>query len=161
MHLTFQNPGITPAARHPALRFLTALLLSSSTVAEAAVYRCDSATGDVVYSQFGCPAGTEGELSVTTSPGIISIPALSQHELDRLLGIDDKLRIASLRNAKHRARSRQQQSKAAAHARSECDKAETALVDLKSIRRTGYRVSEARSLDRREQKWRAMKKANC
>ncbi len=137
------------------LALCTALTVGAS---HAAVYRCTDGDGTPGYSQFPCGNGSRVQLEPLRT---VRAPPLS----DAARALLDDLERQRLADEKQRARSRARAARRAQAAEKDkhrrCRTARKAQAALLRKRRHGYRVDEARELDRQQSELAAAVRQNC
>jgi hypothetical protein len=142
--------------------FAAASAVASLAASAADVQLCTSAAGSPLYTQFGCPAGTEP--SHRAPDGVLSIvagPGLSKSErqaLERLETSLDRQRSSRRQANERRARARQDDR---AMALERCAEARARLATLQSERRRGYTAMEDGRLTAEEAHWRQVRRSSC
>ena len=140
---------------------LTAVLLLSTSSVQAAVYRCDSGDGPVLYSQFQCPAHSQQQTLNPSPQNLIAMPHLSAAELAALRRLENDLNAQRTSAQRQRRRQRGQAAARLAASRKICAKVKNDLKTLAAQRRDGYSAAEGRRLNRRQAELRQLRKANC
>lgn len=145
------------------LLIIVSSCLLAAITAQAAVYRCHSSTG-VTFTDRACPGGTQVADTPASTRSSTTASGLSATEQALLADIEQ----AAQRHSQSTARRREQAAGAQAaetaltHARTEaCAKAEREIEHLRLIRRKGYKATQARALELREARQRAIADANC
>jgi hypothetical protein len=122
------------------------------------IYRCSTDDGRVEFTDLPCRNGVPAQLGAGTG---ISMPALTEHEVERIAAIDRDAaaeRERSTRESERRARERAtQQARSAAL----CEQATQTLAQLRAQRRRGYRAREDAKLNAAEVSARSIASENC
>jgi len=143
--------------------FLVAAGLLAAVTAQAAVYRCHSNTG-VTFTDRACPGGMQVPDTPASPRSATTAPGLSATEKALLADIERAAQRQAQADAEHRAQSASAQARESARAQARadaCARAERELEQLRLIRRKGYKATQARTLELREAKQRAIADASC
>lgn len=127
------------------------------TPAAAAIYRCTSPDAPPRFAQFPCGGGAvvlEPQHTMTL-PGIDEAEQRLLDELERQHRVDRDHRARALERAAGDEKARREARRA------RCQAARSARAALERQRRKGYRLSEARELDRREAELEAEERQSC
>lgn len=143
------------------MRFLiVAAGLLAAITAQAAVYRCQSTTG-VTFTDRACPGGIRVAGTAASPRSSTTATGLSTTEQALLADIDQAVQRQSQAAAQQRA-AQAASASARSQARADaCARAERELEQLRLIRRKGYKATQARTLELREAKQRAIADASC
>lgn len=139
------------------------LLNPNQPLARAAVVACTGPNGQLTYTQFDCPAGTEqavadggrGELSIVRTAPLSDAERAALDRLSRTLTRD------RARWAKNRRQAASRRSAERAEARARCEAARRALASLAESRRQGYSATDDRRFDAEEARWSAVRREDC
>ena len=140
-------------------RIIVASSLLSAAMA-ADIYRCTDSDGNVVYTDVHC---MDGVLIAEKAhrPTANATGGLSAAELAALATIQTRLDDQSRRHQSKRQKARKRQQKQRLERQRACEKATAELEAVRTVKRRGYRLSDAPKLETRENRSRQAQTANC
>lgn len=130
----------------------------------AATYRCATAEGSALFTQFGCPDGSRPLDPPSEAVGFLSIidsPELSAAERHALKALRTELDNERRQRERRRTQQAKVQERERKDARERCAMALARLDDLQASRRQGYNAAEDRRWDLEESRLRAVRRADC
>lgn len=151
-------------SRCPVLLLILAFLSASVDPVHAATYRCATAEGAALFTQFGCPDGSRPLDAPEEAAGLLTIidsPELSAAEQRALKVLRTELDDERRQRERRRTQQAKVRERARKDARERCAMALARLDDLQVSRRQGYGAAEDRRWDLEESRWRAVRRADC
>ncbi len=126
---------------------------AAATPSANTIYRCPGSDGETMFSDLPCPGGRSQATQPVITIDMAYLSANDQTTLDRL-GRDTE-------NRPDKTPALRTDAKSPSPDERRCEAARDGLEEVRAIKRRGYRVSRAASLDARERRYEAQRDRNC